>query len=286
MKTERSSSRAEAAAGPRGGIWELPLSQAPLAFVDLEMTGLDAERHRVIEICIERVVGTAVERMATLIRPPDIADPIGNVRFHGIVAAQIASAPSFADVADRVQQLLRDAVLVAHGARWDVAFLAAELARIGVAWSCPHYLDTLALSRRLLAARSHRLQLLARDLGIDSPSPHRAENDVAVVRALFAHLTADLAASTPRDLWALSHAKRSVKPGILDAAQQAVNLGRPARVCYRPSGRPKQELLFQATAVRTDLDPPVVLGYLQPTRGRRELRADRIVTFEPIDHES
>ncbi len=281
MKTGSSSSRREP---PAGAAWDLPLSAAPLVFVDLEMTGLDAARHRVIEICVERVEGSAVERMSTLVKPPGIADPIGNVRYHGIVAAQLEGAPSFADISGRVLHLLREGVVVAHGARWDVAFLAAELARAGVDWSCPHYLDTLALSRRLIPARSHRLHLLARDLGIDSPQPHRADNDVAVVRALFDHLTAALDA-TPRALWTLANDKRSVKPGILEAAQQAVNLGRPARVCYRPSGRPAQELLFHATAVRRDLDPPVVLGYLQPTRGRRELRADRIVTFEPVDHE-
>ncbi len=34
--------------------------------------------------------------------------------------------------------------------------------------------------------------------------------------------------------------------------------------------------------VRTDLDPPRVLGYLLPSRSRRELRADRILAIEPI----
>jgi hypothetical protein len=34
------------------------------------------------------------------------------------------------------------------------------------------------------------------------------------------------------------------------------------------------------TDVRTDLDPPQVLGYLLPSRSRRELRADRILALD------
>jgi DNA polymerase-3 subunit epsilon len=280
---------------PSGPWWEVPISVAPLAFIDLEMNGLDTERHRVIELCIERVAGEHVERLSTLVRPSDLAldRPLGNARFHGIAPSELVDAPSFSALVERVVGLLADSVLVGHGARWDIAFLTAELARAGVAWSCTHYLDTLRLSRRLRSAPSHRLQALARDLGIENPRPHRSDNDVSVLRALFEKLCAEIDAPagpdgpglTPRLLWDLCHQKRSVKPGVIAAAERSVMLGQPARVCYRPSGRPAQELLFQATAVRTDLDPPVVLGYLQPTRSRRELRADRILTFETLEHE-
>ena len=35
---------------PAGEPWDLPLAEAPLAFVDLEMTGLDASKDRVVEV--------------------------------------------------------------------------------------------------------------------------------------------------------------------------------------------------------------------------------------------
>ncbi|MBV9948547.1 MAG: hypothetical protein JOZ69_16980, partial [Myxococcales bacterium] len=47
---------------PPGPPWDLPVTEAPLAFVDLEMTGLDVARDRVVEICAERVVGGRCER--------------------------------------------------------------------------------------------------------------------------------------------------------------------------------------------------------------------------------
>ena len=51
-------------------------------------------------------------------------------------------------------------------------------------------------------------------------------------------------------------------------------------VRYRPARRRPEELVFCVTGVRTDLDPPRVLGYLLPSRSRRELRADRILAID------
>jgi DNA polymerase-3 subunit epsilon len=55
---------------PPGSPWDLSVGEAPLAFVDLEMTGLDVANDRVVEVCIERVVGGAVVRsLASLVDP-------------------------------------------------------------------------------------------------------------------------------------------------------------------------------------------------------------------------
>jgi hypothetical protein len=41
-------------------------------------------------------------------------------------------------------------------------------------------------------------------------------------------------------------------------------------------------MLFHVTALRTELDPPMAIGYLSHTRGRRELRIDRILSLEQL----
>ena len=99
-EANRDAKRAAPAAGPP---WDLPLGEAPLAFVDLEMTGLDPVKDRVVEICVERVRGGAVEqRLHTLVRPETMApaDAVGNTHVHGIAAAALRDAPTFADIAD------------------------------------------------------------------------------------------------------------------------------------------------------------------------------------------
>ena len=94
------------------------------------MTGLDAAHDHVVEVCIERWVGsTRVGSLVSLVMPP--ARVGGASHVHGLDAKALASAPPFAELAPRVVELLSGAVIVAHGARWDVSFLEAELLRAG-----------------------------------------------------------------------------------------------------------------------------------------------------------
>src|SRR5262249_12296931 len=133
-------------APPSGPPWDLPVEEAPFALVDLEMTGLDTDKDRVIEICVERQKGgRTVGRLETLVDP-------GQVDFatdvHGIDRSALVGAPSFDRVADRVLELFEGAVPVAHAASWDIAFLESELAHAGRPARFPFFLDTLTLSRR------------------------------------------------------------------------------------------------------------------------------------------
>jgi DNA polymerase-3 subunit epsilon len=270
---------------PAGDPWDAPLERAPLAFVDVEMTGLVPARDRVVELCVERVQGGAVvAELASLVRPEPLPSRVGNQHVHGLDAAALAAAPTFAELAPWLLAVLDGAVLVAHGARWDVAFLQAELARAGVSWGCPHHIDTVALARRLLVSDSYRLASLARQFDIDNTAHHRAGNDVRVVRALWQELVDALGdvAKSPRALWEASRGRLPLRKDILERAELAAADQRLAAVRYRSVAKGPQELQFVVTSVRRDLDPPLVLGYLHESRGRRELRADRILSLELV----
>ena len=65
------------------------------------------------------------------------------------------------------------------------------------------------------------------------------------------------------------------------ACEAAVKHGLPVRVTYRPARRGPELLSMVLLEVRSDLDPPGVVGYQLPGRGRRQLRADRILRVEP-----
>jgi DNA polymerase-3 subunit epsilon len=265
---------------PPGPPWDDPLAEAPLCFLDLEMTGLHARDDRVLEICVERCRGERVEaRLATLIQPEGGA--FGNAHIHGIDPADLLRAPSFAEIAPEVEAILAGGIVVAHAASWDVAFLEAELARAGRPRKLVHFLDTLALSRRSFSFASHRLSALCEEMGITRDRAHRAGDDVAALRAVFARILAVLAPSTPRDLWHVRVGQGYARPAILAAAQAARARGAPVTIRYRPAHRAPEDLAYVVTEVREDLDPPRVLGYLLPSRSRRELRADRILAIEP-----
>jgi DNA polymerase-3 subunit epsilon len=279
MKQGHAPPRREPSEPPPGSPWDDPLGEAPLCFVDLEMTGLRPEEDRVVEVCCERVRGERVEASLTsLVRPPDGA--FGNAHIHGIEPGDLASAPSFAELAPRIEAALDGAIVVAHAAIWDVAFVEAELARAGRPRRIEHYLDTLTLSRRAFALPSHRLAALCAEFGIERARAHRAGDDVAALRAVFRRVTSVLAPRTPRDLWHVRVGQRHARPDLLAAALHALEHELTVVVRYRPAHRAPEELTLRVTGVRTDLDPPRVLGYLLPSRSRRELRADRILAIE------
>src|SRR5258708_15529425 len=115
---------------PPGPPWDLPVEHAPLAFVDLEMTGLDATRDFVIEVCIDRWRGAAHEgSLESLVNPPARAGKSAEV--HGIDEAALASAPAFDAIASDVARILDGAIFVAHAAEYDAMFLCAEMKRVG-----------------------------------------------------------------------------------------------------------------------------------------------------------
>lgn len=265
---------------PAGTPWDCPFDEAPLAVVDLEMTGLDPAKDRVVQVCVERIhAGQVVARLESFVGPRRNPGP---TEIHGITADHLDGAPPFEDLAPEIERLLMGACFVAHGARWDIAFLTAELSRLGRSFACEHYLDTLALARRAKLGTRHRLADLAPLVGMADLTPHRAANDVKVTRRLLERLCGDLAVETPRALWRVATGARFVRPGVLEAADEALAGGGRVRVSYQPSGKAAVELDLQVTQIRRDLDPPVVLGYLLPTRGRRELRADRILRIAPL----
>src|SRR5690606_3880432 len=153
-------------------------------------------------------------------------------------------------------------------------FLRDELARIGRAGDAPtHALDTVILSRRAFHFHGYGLQSLAKELDLGKGPAHRAAGDVATMRALFDRLVTELAPKTPRDLWDVRVGERRPRPEIVAAVEAAIADQAPVTVVYRPAHRGQERL----TIVLTGLVPPHAIGYLLPSRGRRELRLDRIL---------
>jgi DNA polymerase-3 subunit epsilon len=265
---------------PPGPPWDLPIAEAPLAFVDLEMTGLDAAHDRVVEVCIERVVGgETAASLSTLLNPGDRTGAGSKV--HGIGAEELAAAPRFDTVAEQVLHLLDGAILVAHAAVWDIRFLAAECDRSGRVLHVERWLDTLVLARRAFAFPSYSLDALCRQLVIDRGRAHRAESDVRALREVFARCSKVLAPNSARDLWEVRVGERRARQAIVLACEAAAEHGAPVIVTYRAARRQPEPLTMVVLEVRSDLDPPGVVGYQLPGRGRRQLRADRILRVEP-----
>src|SRR5436190_8379444 len=160
-------------ARPLGG--DLALERATYVVVDLETTGLTPATSRICEIGAVRVWELELaDEFQTLVNP---RMPIGATvsALTGLRDAQLRRAPSAEVAVRRFIAFAGDAVLVAHNARFDLAFLDRETERLTGARLAGPVVDTVGLARRLLAGRTRAgLASLARFVGTAATPCHRA----------------------------------------------------------------------------------------------------------------
>lgn len=153
-------------------------------FVDLETTGTAAARERITEIGIVTVESDGdsvrVQEWSSLVNP-ERPIPSEIQWLTGITNDMVRGAPRFAELADELLEKLRDAVFIAHNARFDYGFLKAEFARLGIPWRATT-LCTVRLSRLVDADRSpHNLDAIVARYGLDGEQRHRALGDARVL---------------------------------------------------------------------------------------------------------
>jgi len=187
-----------------------PLEESEYVVLDVETTGMRPLSDRVIEVAAIRLACSGgrvrpVAEFATLVNPERRLPPT-ITRLTGIAEEMVAHAPRFADVADELAAFLGPCVLVAHNARFDLAFLNAEFGRVYERRLDNPQLCTLALSRRLFPELpNHRLPTLARYMGVDLDRWHRACSDAWATARIFLRLLEQL---EERGLRTLSEALR------------------------------------------------------------------------------
>ena len=162
--------------------------------LDVETTGLQPSRQRIIEIAIARFSGGLAASQWESLCHPGRRVPAYIVKLTGIDDDMLHDAPRFDEIAETAVELLAGAIVVGHNVEFDLGFLNEELKRITLPPVVNDRVDTLALASRLLPGlRKPTLQAVAQHLGIPRRSGplHRAGTDAAVTgmvaMALFQH---------------------------------------------------------------------------------------------------
>ena len=172
------------------GSWFLANQQvdtaAPLeeyVVLDVETTGLQASRQRIIEIALVRMAhGHVVERWESLCQPGRRV-PAYITKLTGIDDERLDDAPAFGEVVDQVLERLDGAVIVGHNVAFDISFLNEELKRVGREPVVNEHLCTLSLATRLMPGlRKPTLHAVAQRLAVPGHSrhKHRAGTDAQV----------------------------------------------------------------------------------------------------------
>ncbi|WP_170324632.1 3'-5' exonuclease [Ruegeria arenilitoris] len=173
-----------------GGQFET-LALQDLCFVvfDTETTGLLPHKDEIVQIGAVRVVNGRIvegEKLDMLVNP-GMPIPPASTKVHKVSDRMVEGAPDIADAGRTFHQFARDAVIVAHNAPFDMAFLRRHAKRMDVEWGHP-ILDTVLLSAVLFGASDkHTLDALCDRLEITIPHElrHTALGDaVATAQAL------------------------------------------------------------------------------------------------------
>lgn len=111
---------------------ELKLTR-PICFFDLETTGIDVARDRIVEISIFKVYPNGTKESKTWLVNPTIPIPPQVTAVHGISDEKVANEPTFAELASQIHNMIKDSDLAGFNSdRFDIPLLAEELLRAGV----------------------------------------------------------------------------------------------------------------------------------------------------------
>jgi DNA polymerase III subunit epsilon len=298
---------------------EVSLESARFVVVDLETTGLRPGQSRICEIGAVRVDGLAsAGTFETLVNP---GEPLPRLvaSLTGIADADLAEAPGPAEAVRRFLAFAGDSVLVAHNARFDLAFLDREVERLTGRRVAATVVDTVGLARRLLAGRVSRASLasLSHFFGTSVRPCHRALPDAqATAEVLIAllGLAQERGAETIADLCRLAaprrrrvYDKRSLafgapsRPGVYlfrGAGDQVLYVGRARELRARLRSyfrtdrqRPAVEAAIAAaeriewrvlgSELEAALEELRLLRELRPPANARGSRPDRYLYLKP-----
>ncbi len=164
--------------------------------LDTETTGLNpGAGDRIIEVAgVEllkrRPSGRHFQRYVNPLRSshPDA------LRVHGLTDEFLSGMPLFEQIVDDLLEFVRGAEVVIHNAAFDVAFLDAELERLGRApfeTHCAGITDSLAIAREQFPGKFNSLDALCKRFGVDNTrrTLHGALLDAELLAEVYVWLT-------------------------------------------------------------------------------------------------
>ena len=141
---------------------------------DIETTGLNRKYEVIIEIgAVVLKNGEITDRFNTFVSPGRILSP-EIIRLTGIADEMLEGAPSQEEALRAFLAFTGDRPLAAHNAEFDISFIRAGCAKVGLEFS-PTYVDSLILAQNLLPdLGKYKLDIVAEHLHLPAFNHHRA----------------------------------------------------------------------------------------------------------------
>lgn len=274
------------------------LKTAPIVVLDTETTGLSpAMGHRIVEVAAVRLEGwQSTGTFTALVNPGRPMDP-GASRVNGIYDDDLTDAPPFTTIANQLHSILDGAVIVAHNARFDAAFVGMEYDRLRYQvqggeevpeiknpWLC-----TLQLARRLFYFDRNSLGHVAHSLGVRTGRAHRALNDVHTTIAVLKQMAKQLEKLRLTSVGDFLHAQGGAiyvpqqrQPTLPPIVAEALSRRCSLRIRYQASGSETDRIISPLYATEQN-GTAYVVAFCHLRQAQRTFRLDRMLRVSLVE---
>jgi DNA polymerase-3 subunit epsilon len=114
---------------------ELKLTR-PIVFFDLETTGIDIARDRIVEISLLKINPNGTKEGKTWLVNPEMTIPEASIAVHGITNEKVANEPTFKKIVQEINSIIEGCDFAGFNSnRFDIPILAEEMLRADVDFS-------------------------------------------------------------------------------------------------------------------------------------------------------
>ncbi len=114
--------------------------ERPLAFIDIEATGLNVETDRIVELSVCKLFPDGTREVKTRRFNPEMPIPAKSTEIHGITDDDVKDLPNFAYTAKGLFKLLDGCDIAGFASNlFDVPMLYFEFLRVGIEWDYTHF---------------------------------------------------------------------------------------------------------------------------------------------------
>lgn len=107
--------------------------QRPIAFIDLETTGVNLSSDRIIEVAIVKIMPDGSRQVKRKLINPEMPIPAQSTEIHGITDEMVKDAPTFRQSANELKQFIENCDLGGYNSnRFDIPLLMEEFLRSGI----------------------------------------------------------------------------------------------------------------------------------------------------------
>ncbi|GBU24347.1 DNA polymerase III polC-type [Fibrobacteria bacterium R8-3-H12] len=153
--------------------------------LDLETTGLDAEKDEIINIALVRFENGGIAASIDFLVKPQKEVPAFVHYLTGIAQNEIDEAKPFKEIAPQILEFIGGVPLVAHNAAFDSKIFMLALSRNGLKNKEFIFWDSLAIAQAAWTFESHKLVNLIKQLKIEVSASHRALPDAEACGKVF-----------------------------------------------------------------------------------------------------